>query len=112
MDSQLQGPIALINVHTVEPKHQQEVLDITLNRSLQVARRWPGFISARYHVALDKTRVTQVIYWENQEACLDFIKDPGTQEVLKQFAPLVQQTESHFYTVVADVVASQEALPS
>lgn len=108
MDQQPKGPVAIINTFTVQPEHQQKLLDIVTSYSQLVASKWPGFISARFHAAIDKTRVVSVVYWESQEACLAFIQSPTTRPFLDQCEPLIQQTDSHFYTVIADVAASQE----
>lgn len=108
MDNQPDGPVAIINVFTVQPEGQQELLDIIADYSRRVASKWPGFISARFHAGLEKTRVTSVIYWESQKACQDFIQSPSSRPFLERCAPLIQHTDSHFYTVVADVSASNE----
>lgn len=109
MDQQLKGPVAIINVFTVQPEHQQELMNIITTYSQEVASTKPGFISARFHAALDKTRVTSVIYWETQMACQTFIQSPETRPFLEQCEPLIQGTDSHFYMVVADVLAHDTA---
>lgn len=111
MKDQPKGPVAIINVFTVQPENQQKLLDIITAYSRQVASKWPGFISARFHAGLEKTRVASVIYWESQEACLAFIRSPDTRPFMEQHQPLIQHTDSHFYTVAADVPASSESLP-
>jgi heme-degrading monooxygenase HmoA len=103
MDSQPKGPVAIINVFTVEPEHQQELLNTITSYSKGVASKWPGFISARFHAGLEKTRVIGVIYWESQEACLAFIQASENQPFFQQCTSLAQHIDSHFYTVVTDV---------
>jgi|SRR3954465_15543782 len=105
MDHQPKGSVAIINVFTVQPEHQQNLLEIITMYSQQVASTWPGFISARFHAGLDKTRVTSVIYWESQEACRAFVMSPETRPFLDRCQPLIQSTDSHFYSVIADVMS-------
>lgn len=112
MNQQLKGPVAIINTFTVLPEHQQELLDIITDYSQRVASTKPGFISARFHAALDKTRVTSVIYWESREDCQSFIQAPEAQPFLQRCAPFIQATDSHFYTIVADVLAHNAAQPA
>lgn len=109
MQNQPAGSVAIINMFTVQPDDQEKLLDIVTTYSREVACKWPGFISARFHASLDKTRVTSVVYWESQEACRAFIQSPSSQPFLARCEPLIQQTASHFYTVVESVLVSSEA---
>ena len=53
--------IELINVITVEPEHQQAIVDNVREILRDVAKKQPGFISAKVHKSLDGTRVAYFI---------------------------------------------------
>ncbi len=48
----------LINVFTVSPEQQQELVDTLVAATEQVIRALPGFISANIHKSVDGVRVT------------------------------------------------------
>jgi len=104
MEIQPEGPVAIINVFTVQPEDQQKLLDLITTFSRQIASKWPGFISARFHAGLDKTRVTGVIYWESVDTCRALMQSPDSQPFLANCDPLIKHTDSHFYTVVENVL--------
>ena len=58
----------LINVFTVEPDSQQQLVDLLDEATTQVIRHRPGFISANIHASLDGTRVVNYTQWESREA--------------------------------------------
>ena len=47
----------LINVFTVNPDNQQQLIDLLDEATTQVIRHRTGFISANIHASLDGTRV-------------------------------------------------------
>ena len=47
----------LINVFTVNPDNQQQLVDLLDEATTQVIRHQAGFISANIHASLDGTRV-------------------------------------------------------
>jgi len=57
--------VTLINVFTVEPEHQQHLLDVLIEATEQVMCRLPGFISSNIHRSLDGTRVTNYVQWRS-----------------------------------------------
>lgn len=51
-------PVILINVFTVEPDKQQEVVELLTRATEDYVRHAKGFVSARLHRSLDGTKVT------------------------------------------------------
>ena len=49
--------VTLINVFTVEPANQQQLLDLLERATETSVRHVPGFISASLHRSLDGTKV-------------------------------------------------------
>ncbi len=52
------GFVTFINVFTVEPSNQQQLLDLLAHATETSVREVPGFISAALHRSVDGTRVT------------------------------------------------------
>lgn len=109
MNNQPKGPVAIINVFTVEPENQEKLLGIITSYSKNAASKWPGFISARFHAGIEKTRVTGVVYWESKEACLAFVQSPETRPFLDECWPLITHTDSNYYTVAEEVLPPSQA---
>jgi quinol monooxygenase YgiN len=53
-------PVTLINVFTVEPARQQELIELLVRATESSVRHADGFISARLHRSLDGTKVDDV----------------------------------------------------
>ncbi|RSZ29791.1 MULTISPECIES: antibiotic biosynthesis monooxygenase family protein [unclassified Variovorax] len=98
--------VTLINVFTVEPSNQQQLLDILARATDTSVRDVQGFISAALHRSVDGTRVTMYSQWKSAEhyqsyqsmlsnpATSPYVEqvlaiarfDPGMYEVVKVFA--------------------------
>jgi len=61
-------PVVLINVFTVEPENQQQLIDLLKQATEGTVNREPGFISATLHRSLDGTKVTMYAKWKDAEA--------------------------------------------
>jgi quinol monooxygenase YgiN len=95
--------VTLINVFTVEPANQQQLLDLLARATETSVRYAPGFISASLHRGLDGTKVTMYAQWRSVEdyeamrrnpAPLPYLQhalaiakfDPGMYEVVETFS--------------------------
>ena len=58
----------MINVFTVTPERQQELVDLLVEATDQVMRKLPGFMSANIHKSVDGIRVINYAQWESKEA--------------------------------------------
>lgn len=63
-----QDCMTLINVFTVEPSSQQQLLDILIKSTDEVISQKPGFISASFHASADGTRVVNYAQWTDEES--------------------------------------------
>ena len=96
--------VTLINVFTVEPANQQQLLELLTRATETSVRHAPGFISSSLHRGLDGTKVTMYAQWrsiEDYEAMradprpLPYLQqaltmakfDPGMYEVVETFLP-------------------------
>lgn len=105
--SETGGPVVLINVFTVEPRNQQQLVDILIRATDGAVDREPGFVSATLHRSLDGTRVTMVATWRDAEAYaamrrrpgVPFLEEalaiatfePGMYEIVRSFTPAVPE---------------------
>ena len=97
-------PVILINVFTVEPSRQQELIELLTRTTEESVRHAVGFVSSRLHRSLDGTKVTMYAQWGSQEdyeamrknsAHLPHLQqaitiarfEPGRYEVVQNFSP-------------------------
>lgn len=98
------GYVTLINVFTVQPENQQELIGLLTQATELSVRSKPGFISASLHRSLNGTKVTMYAQWRSAQdyqamrddpAPLPYLQralaiakfDPGMYEVVETFLP-------------------------
>jgi heme-degrading monooxygenase HmoA len=59
--------VTLINIFTVEPAKQQQLVDLLIHATETSMRHLPGFISANIHRSLDGTKVANYAQWRSVE---------------------------------------------
>jgi quinol monooxygenase YgiN len=94
------GPVTLINVVAVEPEKLQLLLDQITYFSEHIVSKFPGFISATFHVSFDRTRVTNIAKWESQEAFFAMIQSPEVQPHMAEGRATATYLEHNLYAVV------------
>ena len=97
-------PVILINVFTVEPARQQQLIELLTRATEDSVRHARGFMSARLHRSLDGTKVTMYSQWRSAEdyqamrenptalpyfqQALAFAQfEPGMYEIVQTFSP-------------------------
>jgi quinol monooxygenase YgiN len=78
----------LINVFTVNPDSQPQLIDLLHDAATQVIRHRPGFISANIHASLDGARVVNYAQWRSREDFENMLADPTAGEHLKAITAL------------------------
>jgi quinol monooxygenase YgiN len=78
----------LINVFTVNPDSQQQLIDLLDEATDQVIRHRAGFISANIHASLDGTRVVNYAQWRSREDLENMLADPTAGEHMKTITAL------------------------
>ena len=91
--------VTLINVFTVAPERQQQLIDLLTSATEGAVRHAPGFMSARLHRSLDGTKVTMYAQWRSEEDYQAMRKDPAPLPYLKQ-ALEIATFEPGMYEVV------------
>jgi quinol monooxygenase YgiN len=72
--------VTLINVFTVDPTVQRQLLDVLEEATEQVMRHQPGFVSANLHASLDGTQVTNYAQWRRREDFEAMLANPVARE--------------------------------
>ena len=93
------GFVTLINVFTVEPENQQQLIDLLSQVTELAVRSKPGFISASLHKSFDGTKVTMYAQWRSAEDYQAMREDPAPLPYLEQ-ALAIARFEPGMYEVV------------
>jgi len=89
----------LINVFTVSPERQQELVDILVAATEQVIRALPGFISANIHKSVDGVRVTNYAQWERPADLQAMLRNPEANAHIEKCRALAEHIDFHLYTI-------------
>src|SRR3984957_12277800 len=76
--------ITLINVFTVDPANQRQLLELLARATETSVRHAPGFISASLHRSLDGTKVTMYAQWRSVEDYQAMRENPAPLPYLQQ----------------------------
>ncbi|MEK9506266.1 antibiotic biosynthesis monooxygenase family protein [Gaopeijia maritima] len=68
--------LTLINVFTVSPERQQELVDLLVHATDHTMRAQPGFVSANIHPSLDGRRVVNYAQWRSRAHFDAMLTDP------------------------------------
>lgn len=82
--------LTLINVFTVEPDKQQQLVSLLIEATEKTMRHLPGFLSANIHRSLDGKRVVNYAQWENMAAFEAMRKNPDAMPHMKAAAELAK----------------------
>ena len=91
--------LTLINVFTVEPAKQQELVALLIHATQSSVRHAKGFISASLHRSLDGTRVAMYAQWRSVEDYQAMRNNPTASPYMQQAVALAQ-FELGMYEVV------------
>jgi heme-degrading monooxygenase HmoA len=89
-----------INVFTVSPENQQQLVDLLVEAAQSTIRKLPGYISNNFHKSLDGTKVTTYAQWRSQADFEAMLQSPEVGEQLRGLSQLATSFEPHFYEVV------------
>lgn len=71
--------VTLMNVFTVDPARQAELVEILDRATEETMRHRPGFVSANIHVGLEGDRVANYAQWESMAAFREMLESPECQ---------------------------------
>jgi quinol monooxygenase YgiN len=90
--------VTLINVFTVEPENQQELINLLIEATEKTMKALPGFISANIHRSLDGVRVTNYAQWRTREDFEAMLKNPEATAHMKPIMAIAT-FDAHLYEV-------------
>jgi antibiotic biosynthesis monooxygenase (ABM) superfamily enzyme len=93
------APVTLINVFTVEPDRQREIVGLLEQATEQTIRHLPGFISTSIHASLDGTRIVNYAQWASPENFKGMLGDPDAQKHLQAIMQKVSSSDPQLYSV-------------
>jgi quinol monooxygenase YgiN len=96
--------MTLVNVFTVEPPQQQELVDVLVEATDEVMQTLPGFVSANIHGSLDGRHVVNYAQWRSQEHFAAMRENPAVGPHMARAADLAQ-----FTPIVCGVVHTRQA---
>ena len=82
--------LTLINVFTVAPEKQQELVALLIDATQGTMKHLPGFISANIHRSLDGKRVVNYAQWESKADFEAMQKNPKAAPHMQAAAALAQ----------------------
>jgi quinol monooxygenase YgiN len=106
--------VVLINVFTVAPENQQQLIDILTAATRGAVDQEPGFISATLHRSLDGSKVTMYARWRDAEAYAAMRRKPGRPFLaqalqIATFEPGMYEIVETFLPPSADTFAPKSA---
>lgn len=72
--------VAFVNVFTVDPGRQLELLEALEDATREIFLTLPGFISANLHTSLDGQRVINYAQWASEEQFQDALQRADARE--------------------------------
>jgi heme-degrading monooxygenase HmoA len=91
--------VTLINVFTVAPERQQELLDVLIEATEQVMRFQPGFVSANLHKSLDGQHVANYAQWRSVEDFEAMLANPEAGEHMRRCVDTATEVRPGLYRV-------------
>jgi quinol monooxygenase YgiN len=91
--------VTLINVFTVEPANQRQLVELLARATETSVRHAPGFVSASLHRSLDGTKVTMYAQWRSVEDYRAMRENPAPLPYLQQ-ALAIAKFDPGMYEVV------------
>jgi heme-degrading monooxygenase HmoA len=82
--------MTLINVFTVDPERQQELVDLLVDATERKMSQVPGFISASIHRSDDGRRVINYAQWRSRADFAAMQQDPEARSHMARAAQLAQ----------------------
>jgi heme-degrading monooxygenase HmoA len=91
--------VVLINMFTVTPERQEELVAALSKSTDETFTKIPGFVSANFHVSLDGTKVVNYAQWESEQAFVDMQKRPEIQAHMAELTAMAEKVEPRLYRV-------------
>lgn len=95
-------PVAtLINVFTVSPDRQDELIELLSRATEETMKHQPGFVCANFHASLDGQRVLNYAQWETEEHYRAMLANPEARVHMEQAAKIATDVQPRLFSVVS-----------
>ncbi|GAB1340232.1 antibiotic biosynthesis monooxygenase [Streptomyces sp. E-15] len=95
-------PVAtLINVFTVSPDRQDELVELLSRATEETMKHQPGFVCANFHASLDGERVLNYAQWETEEHYRAMLANPEARVHMEQAAKIATDVQPRLFSVVS-----------
>ncbi|MFH9658612.1 antibiotic biosynthesis monooxygenase family protein [Streptomyces sp. NPDC017248] len=95
-------PVAtLINVFTVSPDRQAELIDLLAQATEETMKHQPGFICANFHASLDGERVINYAQWESEEHYRAMLANPEAGVHMDKAATIATDVQPRLFRVAS-----------
>jgi heme-degrading monooxygenase HmoA len=91
--------VTLINVFTVDPSRQEELVAALTKSTQDTFTGIPGFVSANFHASHDGTRVVNYAQWESEEDFVNMQQRPEIKEHIAEILTIAEKAEPRLFTV-------------
>ncbi|MCS0637459.1 antibiotic biosynthesis monooxygenase [Streptomyces sp. LP05-1] len=93
-------PVAtLINVFTVAPERQRELVALLAHATESTMKRQPGFICANFHLSSDGERVVNYAQWETEDHYRAMLANPEARVHMDQAATIATDVQPRLFLV-------------
>ncbi len=95
-----QPVVTMIQVFTVQPKHQDRLVQLLIEATETVMCQVPGFVSASFHASVDGTRVTNYAQWRSEAHYEAMLNDPVVHQHFGDIQAITSKPDRNLYRVV------------
>ncbi|MEU2158312.1 antibiotic biosynthesis monooxygenase family protein [Streptomyces sp. NPDC019396] len=93
-------PVAtLINVFTVAPDRQAELIALLAQATEETMKRQPGFICANFHASQDGECVINYAQWETEDHYREMLTNPEARVHMDKAATIATDVQPRLYRV-------------
>lgn len=92
--------VTVVNVFTVAPERQRELVDLLIEATETVISTRPGYVSVNLHASHDGTRVVNYAQWRRLADLEDMLADPAARSFYERATALGATADPHVYQVV------------
>ncbi|MET8825526.1 antibiotic biosynthesis monooxygenase family protein [Streptomyces sp. NPDC004610] len=91
----------LINVFTVTPDRQAELIALLAEATEETMKHQPGFVCANFHASQDGERVINYAQWESEEHYRAMLTNPEARVHMDQAATIATDVQPRLFRVVS-----------
>ena len=105
------GYITIINTYTVAPERAEALLSLFERATVKTMRYVPGFVSANFHLSIDRTKFVNYAQWRNREAIAAASADPKVVALISEAAQIADSFTPILYELQQSLAAVSAMIP-